>query len=340
MRSGCDVQEHDPAGLLQLLQRAPECGAPTRSGPDDVDHRQHRRPDPPFHHALGEEGSHGPAKRDLRHHAADLPRPGRTVAGLHRAGDRPHHSLHHGRHHRHESGGIGLKRIILAAATLSLLAGCAVGPDYRRPELGTEVPAGWSAHDSTAVRTSLALQAGSGRDGRWWTGFHDATLDSLVERALAHNPDLQAAAARVLEARALAGGARADRWPSIEVGGTASRSKSANLNFPGFVSPHLTSFSASATARYEADLWGRVARGDEAAVASLLASDHERAALARSIVAAVINARFETLELSGRTQLTEATLTSYRQTLEAVEDRYRQGLVPSLDFELARQNLL
>jgi len=233
-----------------------------------------------------------------------------------------------------------LKRIILAAATLSLLAGCAVGPDYRRPELGTEVPAGWSAHDSTAVRTSLALQAGSGRDGRWWTGFHDATLDSLVERALAHNPDLQAAAARVLEARALAGGARADRWPSIEVGGTASRSKSANLNFPGFVSPHLTSFSASATARYEADLWGRVARGDEAAVASLLASDHERAALARSIVAAVINARFETLELSGRTQLTEATLTSYRQTLEAVEDRYRQGLVPSLDFELARQNLL
>lgn len=233
-----------------------------------------------------------------------------------------------------------MKRIILAAAALSLLVGCAVGPDYRRPEPGTDVPAGWSAHDSTATPAALAEKMDSGGGGRWWTGFHDATLDSLVDHALAHNHDLQAAAARVLEARALAGGTRADRWPSIEVGGTASRSKSANLNFPGFISPHLTAFSASATARYEADLWGRVARGDEAAIAALLASEHERAALARSIVAAVINARLEARELSGRIHLTEATLTSYRQSLGAVQDRYRQGLVPSLDLELARQNLL
>ncbi len=223
-------------------------------------------------------------------------------------------------------------------AAILLLAGCAVGPDYRRPDLGAEVPGTWSAHrDTTAV---TAWDPAVAEAGRWWTAFGDATLDSLVDTALRRNNDLQAAASRVVQARALARGAGSERWPTVEVGGSASRSKSANLNFPSFISPYLSSFSASATARYEADLWGRVARGDEAAVANLLAGEYDRAALARAIVAEVVNGYAAVGELGGRVALTRRTVSTYEQTLHSVQERYDRGLASSADLELARQNLL
>ncbi len=222
---------------------------------------------------------------------------------------------------------------------LAILAGCAVGPDYTRPDPGIEVPASWAAPDSHPGASPLSAALGEQGDGRWWKDFQDSVLDSLVLRALRHNNDLAAAAARVLEARALAAGAAADRWPSLEIGGSASRSKSANLNFPGFISPYLSSFSANATMRYEADLWGRVARDKEAAVASLLAGENDRRALARSIVAEVVRARLEILELEGQLALTRATIENYDLNLQVVQDRYRQGLVPALDVDLATQNL-
>ncbi len=222
---------------------------------------------------------------------------------------------------------------------LVLSAGCGVGPDYTRPGPGIEVPASWAAPGGHGGASPLSAALDAQGNGRWWEEFQDSVLDSLVQRALRHNNDLATAAARVLEARALAKGAAADRWPSLEIGGSASRSKSANLNFPSFISPYLSSFSANATMRYEADLWGRVARGQEAAVASLLAGESDRRALARSIVAEVVRARLEILELERQLSLTRATIENYDLNLQVVQDRYRQGLVSALDVDLATQNL-
>ena len=92
--------------------------------------------------------------------------------------------------------------VLLAAVA----AGCTVGPDYRAPI--RELPETWS-HGAPGGASGEAPLLSS-----WWTSFDDPTLNALVERAVAANPDLRMAHARVLEARSLRGWSRADRWPS------------------------------------------------------------------------------------------------------------------------------
>ncbi|MGD9548857.1 MAG: efflux transporter outer membrane subunit [Candidatus Krumholzibacteriia bacterium] len=227
-----------------------------------------------------------------------------------------------------------MKQPLLLSLMLVALAGCSVGPDFVRPGAGPDVPEDWA-------RTPLAPYAATDAApaARWWTAFGDAALDSLVDRAMHRNHDLAAAAARVAEARAQTGGAEAQRWPTVEVGGSASRSKSANLNIPFPINPYVSSFSASATLRWEADLWGRLGRGKEAAVAGLLASENERRALAHSLAAEVVRTWLEIGELEDQLALTRESVASYTRTVAIVEDRYHAGLVEALDMHLARQNL-
>src|SRR5262245_49280587 len=95
--------------------------------------------------------------------------------------------------------------LVIAAA----IAGCTVGPDYKKPELA--VPQAWSAGASGDVAR------------RWWTLFKDPALDALVNRAVAANLDVKIALARVREARAMAAAAGAAQLPSVDVSGSASR---------------------------------------------------------------------------------------------------------------------
>ncbi len=230
-------------------------------------------------------------------------------------------------------------KTVTTAVALSILVGCSVGPDYHRPDLQVEVPESWAAASGSSNGQPLELTLVEHDNTRWWETFDDSTLDSLVNLALIHNNDLAAAAGRVREAQALVGGAAANQWPSIEIGGTASRNKSANLNFPSFISPYLSSFSTSATVRYEADLWGRLARGKESAVASLLANKNDRLALARSVVAQVVRARLEAVELTRQLDLARATIANNETNLQVVKQRYHQGLATALDVDMATQNL-
>jgi len=108
-----------------------------------------------------------------------------------------------------------LHRIVLSMVLAMLIAGCAVGPDYRRPEV--ELPAAWL--DAPAERAK-------GVRDRWWTLYADPVLDRLVEEALANNLDLARAAARVDEARALLRIADAQFWPWVDAAAQADRSRS------------------------------------------------------------------------------------------------------------------
>jgi len=228
------------------------------------------------------------------------------------------------------------RRLALAATVTAaaLLAGCAVGPDYVRPAVDADVPGSYVADTASARLDTTAA------DWDWWTAFGDTTLDRLVARSLRRNHDLQRATAAVLEARALVGGAEADRWPAIEVGGTATRSKAnlARFGRPGSI--YVNSFEAQATARYEVDLWGRLARAEEAARARLLASDMNRRVVAQTLVADVVRTWLELRELQCQLGLTLHTTDSFRSTLDLVEERYARGLVPAVEVRLARQNLL
>jgi outer membrane protein, multidrug efflux system len=227
-------------------------------------------------------------------------------------------------------------KLISALLLMTVFAGCAVGPDYERPGLQTEVAPEWAPRPTMAE--ALADTAGSPH-WRWWESFGDTTLNSLVETALIHNNDLAAAAGRVLEAEALLGGAKSNQWPSLEIGGSAARSKRTESGGVPFMPLYSNSFSASATLRYEADLWGRLARGKEAALATLLASEQDRRALAQSLIANVVRTWLQIRELQMQVDLNERTVRNFTDNLETVRNRYRRGLVTALDVHLAAQNL-
>lgn len=232
-----------------------------------------------------------------------------------------------------------MTRALLVCAAFLSLAGCAVGPDAARPEFAAPLPERWSAETTPSPPGLTQTLAADGENWRWWEAFGDPVLDELVIEALAHNNDLEAATGRVLEARAQLGGSTSALLPTLELGASAARSKtSTGLTFPGY-SPYSNNYAVTGTVRWEADLWGRLRRGREAGVATLLASQEDRRGLAQSLIANVTLTWLQVKELQLQTALNKRTVASYQENLNTVSDRYRRGLVSSLDLRLAQQNL-
>ena len=223
--------------------------------------------------------------------------------------------------------------VIALTLALAWLAGCAVGPDYERPDLAAPAPAAWTATKDDTLPDSTA-----GTGWRWWEEFGDATLSALVDSALVHNHNLAQAVANVLEARAAVGGAESARWPSVEIGGSAARAKSSE-DVIIFGPLYNNAYAATATMRYELDLWGRLSRGKEAAVADLLSSEQNRRTVAQTLIADVVRAWLQIRELQLQVALTNRTIASFESSQITVQDRYRRGLVSALDLHLSGQNL-
>src|SRR5438309_11064292 len=150
---------------------------------------------------------------------------------------------------------------------LLLLAGCSVGPSYKRP--GIESP-GMFRGDSAPTNSSFA-------DLDWWQVYQDADLQALVREALTNNYDLRIAVTRVEQARALAMQARSQFVPTVNYNGVVSRGRNDSFGSPfpdnGAI---LSSASATLNAFWEADLWGRVRRLNESPRAKFLASEEAR----------------------------------------------------------------
>ncbi|MBU1073795.1 TolC family protein, partial [bacterium] len=218
------------------------------------------------------------------------------------------------------------------AALLAVTAGCAVGPDYQRPDV-TAIPGRFVEEDAAAAASLPGAVHG------WWKDLGSPELDALVAEALANNPDAAAAAARVMSARAQLEGANASRLPSVEVGGTASRSQTTRARFGGQGSFYQNFYTASATAAYELDLWGRLSRTRRAAWSAALASEADRRTVQQALVADVVRAWLAVREATDQLALSRGTLAAYERSRDMVADRYLAGVVPSVDLHLARQNV-
>ena len=214
---------------------------------------------------------------------------------------------------------------LLAAALL--LAGCATSV----PLDMSSVPAAPAAFKEQVGAAATATPAQAVAQGAWWTVFADPVLDRLVEQASARNNNVQVAAGRLAQARAIARQTDASRAPQVGLGAGATRQNNADT---GHVP--ATVVSAGASLSYEVDLFGKLAGASNAA--SLDASARE--SLLRStrllVQADVAQTYLSLRALDAERTLVKDTLKAYRNTLRLTEVRFREGDVAELDVARVR----
>jgi multidrug efflux system outer membrane protein len=209
-------------------------------------------------------------------------------------------------------------------AVVAVTAGCAIGPDFTRPE----VPVG-SAWQQAPVATTVTIA-----DLPWWEVFTDPVLGDLIRAALAANRDVAIAAARVEEAAAVLGFVRADQFPALryEAGATRAETSERVAGLPGALG---TEYRAAATLAWEIDLWGRLRRSTEAARAELLATEAARRGVTISLVASVAQQYFTLRDLDNRLAIAERTLAGRRASTQLIATRFAGGVVSQLDLHQA-----
>jgi NodT family efflux transporter outer membrane factor (OMF) lipoprotein len=219
-----------------------------------------------------------------------------------------------------------------AAALLALAAGCAAaGPDYEPPR--AEVPEAW--RDAGAEGT-----AGGPADlAAWWRRFGDPVLDHLVERAIGQGLDLREALARVREARALRGGAAADRFPTVDGVVSYRRSGESDETAAGAFAGDSDFFSAGLDAAWEVDLWGRVRRSVEAADAGLDASVEDARAVLVTVAAETALRYVELRAFRRRLAVSRGSVALQEESLALARARFETGLAGERDVSQARTSV-
>jgi outer membrane protein, multidrug efflux system len=214
------------------------------------------------------------------------------------------------------------RRQAASACAALLLAGCTVGPDYRQPDF--ELPPTWR---SAAASAPAGAQPADRVGERWWALYADPVLDRLIDEALQHNADIAVAAARIVEARALASIADAAFYPSVSAGLSGNRTKSSALGtFPLQGIPQIQNdYRATLDASYEIDFWGKYRRASEAARADLLAAESASATVRLSLAAQVAQQYFALLAADAQLRVTERTLGTRVETLTLFEKRVQAG---------------
>ncbi len=207
---------------------------------------------------------------------------------------------------------------------LVLFMGCAIGPDFKKPQM--QVPEKYrAAPDSLIADTLVNLN--------WWQLFADPQLDTLVVTALRYNKNVRIALARIDEAAALYGFTKADILPQINVTGGASRGnfatgvKMQDINNNFYAMPALS---------WEIDFWGKLRRANEAAFAEITASEYGLRAAQIGLIAQVVSNYFILLDYKQRLRVSKYTLLSRQKALEIMNKRFKYGTIPEIDVNQAQ----
>jgi outer membrane protein, multidrug efflux system len=215
---------------------------------------------------------------------------------------------------------------LLPALFLLLAAGCAVGPNYKRPEVSP--PANFR-FAGTQTTNSLA-------DLPWWEMFQDPMLQDLVRAALTNNYDLKRAVARVEQARNQVTVARSAFFPQIGYSGDLGRGRNALFNSPAAQNGATdSSVLASAGAFWEIDFWGRIRRLSEAARAQYLATDEARRGVTITLVSEVATAYYQLLDLDRELQIQRDATNAYAGSYRIFNDRLTNGVASRLETDRA-----
>jgi len=222
------------------------------------------------------------------------------------------------------------RRLVAALAlVLALSAGCAVGPNYRRPSVN--VP---TTYRGSVTETPTPAEAPSLGEQKWSEVFPDERLQNLVKTALQQNYDVRIAATRILQAEAALGITRAEQYPTLDSGAEINAQRTPQGRFSAF---NRSQGGLSLSAAWELDFWGKFRRSTEAARASLLSSQWARQEVISTLVADVASSYFRLRELDLELEISQRTLSSRQDSLRLIQDLANQGLSNMLDVRQAEQ---
>ncbi|MEE8198813.1 MAG: efflux transporter outer membrane subunit [Thermoplasmata archaeon] len=225
-----------------------------------------------------------------------------------------------------------MKKLVPLAWALGMIVGCAMGPDYHRPDLS--LPPEFRGETKAQAQTA-AMTFG---DLKSFEVFQEQTLQELIRQAVANNYDVRIAAQRVLEVRAGLTIATSELYPELEGAYEYKNRRFSKLGLtplgPGLDRDRDSNF-LTANLSWEVDFWGRIRRAIEAANAEYLASEENRKFVIQTLVAILAQAYFELLELNREIEISRRTLSSREESLRLINSRLEEGVSNKLEWDQA-----
>ncbi len=234
---------------------------------------------------------------------------------------------------RGRSGARSVAAALLALA-VALPVGCAVGPDYRKPEM--QAPAAYKEN----VDWKVAQPQENVVRGAWWKIFRDPQLDALLEQINISNQSVAAAEAQYRQALAVVRANRAGYFPTVTAGAQATRSlRSSNTSSVAVVTSEANDFLVTGTASWEPDIWGKVRRTVEAGQAGAQASAADLESIRLSMQALLAQDYFQLSALDAQKKLLDETVAAYQRSLELTRNRYANGVASRAEVLQAETQL-
>jgi multidrug efflux system outer membrane protein len=217
-------------------------------------------------------------------------------------------------------------RLLIAGLAVSLLAGCRVGPNYRRPAVQT--PTAYRGADS-----QLQGPGASYADLPWWEVFHDPKLQELIRTAIKQNYDLQLATERIHAARAQLAVTRSALFPQVQANGDFKGGKDPNTQ------TKFNFLTVVTDAAFQLDFFGRLRRATEASRSELLATEDARQTVMLTLVSDVAADYYTLLQLDLQLQITKQTVSTQTDSVKLTKLRLQHGVATKLDVLQAQQVL-
>jgi multidrug efflux system outer membrane protein len=219
---------------------------------------------------------------------------------------------------------------VFVAGSFWLLSGCVVGPNYQRPVV-TPPP---------VSRGQLSPETASLADLPWWDVFRDETLRALIKTAILSNNDLRIAVKRVEQARQVTVQAHSEYLPGVGYQVGVSQGKNESLgNLAGLGGVFRGTLAVGVGASWEADVWGRIRRLNESALANYLATEQGRRGVLLSLVSSVAQSYLELLELDLRLEIARRNVKSFEGSLQIFRERLEGGTASTLETARAEAAL-
>lgn len=242
-------------------------------------------------------------------------------------------------------------RLSATVVTGLALSACAIGPAYQKPSppavsryTHQPLPAQMPADDNGSPATTVDKQHirhGGLVEQRWWDNFHSPALSALVDKALAHNPDLAAAQATLEQAEHMLRASQGGLFPQVSAGVASSRIRDSGASSNGMMGPQLFNLhTGQVSVSYAPDVFGPTRQRIQGAGAQADVAREQLAAAQLTIAGRVVGTVLDIARLEETIRTLTDNSNASRQILESTRARYRLGAISQFDMLAQEQQSL